>query len=384
VCGALAAGALAFGATWYLHVPIPAWIGSRDARAATETAVEATTPQPPLESAEVWLARGETAFASGKWTDASVAYRRALELRPDFEPAHTRLARVLVNQHRLADAVERAREAVNRGPRSADARAVLALALDWSGQVDQSVQAGLEAVELNRTNPTAVAALAEAYSDQYRLLEADALLTEALHAAPDDPDLYRVQGAIREARADYAGAVDSYRLAIDMAPAWSYLYVNLGHALRAQSQYDQALAAFSRAVELAPEDARAEGGRGMVYYAREEYEPAAASFQRALALDPAYPTAYAQLAWIHYARREYDLAEPLFGRAIDLDHDAARVAQYRHALGWIMLSSRRPSEAREQFTKALELSPNLQGARDGLKLLQGGAPTQASGVGRGR
>ena len=48
--------------------------------------------------------------------------------------------------------------------------------------------------------------------------------------------------------------------------------------------------------------------------------------------------------------------------------------------GWrqVMVSARRTNEAREQFTKALEISPNLQGARDGLKLLQGQG--QSTGV----
>jgi superkiller protein 3 len=381
VFGALAAGVLAFGASWYLHIPVPTMIGSRDVKAASEIVTEAGPAPPSPDSAEAIFTKGEVAFAAGRWAEAASSYERAVAVRPDFEPAHTRWARALLNEHRVSEAIDRARQAIAQGPRAAEARAVLAIALDWSGQVDRSAQIAHEAVDLDRSSPAALGALAEASADQYRLLEADELLVRALKLAPDDADLYRVQGSIREARADYAGAVDAYRQAIELAPAWSYLYVSLGHALRAQGQHDGALAAFGRAVELAPEDARAEGGRGMVFYAREEYDPAIASFQRALELDPAYATAYAQLAWIHYARREYDRAEPLFGRAIELDHDGGRVAQYRHALGWIMLSARRSAEAKEQFTKALELSPNLQGARDGLKLLQGQGqgPTPARG-----
>lgn len=378
--GALAAGALAFGAGWYLHVPVPAWIGSRDVKAATE--VVAVVPPPPPDTAEALFARGEMAFAAGRWAEASADYERAVALRPDFGPAQTRWARALLNEHLVAESIDRAQQALAAGPKSAEARAVFAVALDWSGQVDRAAQAAREAVELDGSSPAALGALAEASADQYRLVESDELLRMALKLAPADPELYRVQGSIREARADYAGAVDAYRQAIDLAPAWSYLYVSLGHALRAQGQHVDALAAFGRAVELAPEDARAEGGRGMVLYAREEYDAAIASFQRAIDLDPTYATAYAQLAWIHYARREYDRAEPLFGRAIELDHDAGRVAQYRHALGWIMVSARRDAEAKEQFTRALELSPNLQGARDGLKLLQGQGAPQAPARGR--
>jgi tetratricopeptide (TPR) repeat protein len=229
-----------------------------------------------------------------------------------------------------------------------------------------------EAVELDGESVPALASLAEVYSDQYRLREADEMLVRALERGPNDPEVFRVQGVLRETRADYPGAVEAYARAIELAPHWSYLYVSLGHALRAQESYGEALSAFGRAAELAPADARAVGGRGMVHRAREENDLAQEQFQRAIALDPGYATAYAQLAWIHYGRREYGKAEPLFMKAIDLDREGSRVAQYRHALGWIFLTAKRAADAREQFNRALELNPELQGAKDGLALLQQG------------
>jgi tetratricopeptide (TPR) repeat protein len=366
---------MAFGVTWYLHVPVPGWIGSRSAEAVTvQTSEPALAPPPPPPSAQAIFADAEAAFADGRWIDAANGYRRVVEIEPSFGRAYIRWTRVLINQHHVAEATERGRQAIAMNPKSAEARAVLAVALDWSGQVERAAQLGLEAIELDRTSPPALIALAEVYADQYRLREADELLAQAQDIVVDDPELYRVQGILRETRADYAGAVESYSRAIDLAPRWSYLYVSLGHAYRVQKQYDEALGAFGHAVELSPTDARAEGGRGMVYHAREEYEHAIDRFQRAIELDPTYATAYAQLAWVHYGRREYDRAEPLFLRAIELDHDRGRLAQYRHALGWIYLNARRPTEARDQFTRALELNPNLQGARDGLALLQAPAP----------
>lgn len=376
VFGALAAGVTAIGVTWYLHVPVPGWIGSRSAEAVTVQSVEPALPppSPTPPSAQSLFSEAEQAFADGRWIDAAEGYRRTTELEPSFGRAYIRWTRALINQHHVAEAAERGRQAIAMSPNSAEARAVLAVALDWGGQVDRALQVGSEAVELDRSAPTAMIALAEVYADLYRVREADELLAQAQEAGADDPELYRVQGILREMRADYAGAVESYSRAIELAPRWSYLYVSLGHAYRVQKQYDEALGAFGHALELSPTDARAEGGRGMVYHAREQYEHAVERFQRAIELDPSYATAYAQLAWVYYGRRDYDRAEPLFSRAIELDHDHGRLAQYRHALGWIYLSSKRPAEARDQFTRALELNPGLQGARDGLALLQTPAP----------
>jgi tetratricopeptide (TPR) repeat protein len=366
---------MAFGVTWYLHVPVPGWIGSRNVEAVTvKMSDPVLVPAAPVRSAEAVYAEAEEAFGSGRWVEAADGYRRVTEIEPGFGSAYTRWTRALINQNRVAEAAERGRQAVTMNPQSAEARAVYAVALDWGGQIDRAGQVALEGVMLDKSSPSAMIALAEVYADQYRLRESEELLIAALDRAPADPEVYRTQGVIRETRADYAGAVEAYARAIELAPNWSYLYISLGHAYRAQQLYDDALAAFGRASELFPSDARAEGGRGMVFRAREEHEHAIERFQRAIELDPTYATAYAQLAWIHYARREYDRAETLFARAVELDREPSRVAQYRHALGWIYLSSKRPAEAREQFTKALELNPSLKGARDGLAVLQSPAP----------
>jgi tetratricopeptide (TPR) repeat protein len=358
---------------------MPAWIGSRNAEAVTITLSEVghtTNTSATPRTAAAAYEDAEQAFGQGRWVAAGDAFRQAIELDPTMSAAHTGLARTLLNQHRVNDAVEQAKRSVDAHPESAEARATLAVAYDWLGLVDRAEQVGLEAVALDHQSPRALAALAEAYADQYRVPEADEFLTLALSLAPDDPEMHRTQGVLRETLADYAGAVESYRHAIELAPNWSYLFVSLGHALRAQQSYDEALVAFGRAAELSPTDARAEGGRGMVFHAREEHEAAAEHLQRAISLDPTYATAYAQLGWLHYGRREYEQAEPLFVRAIELDRDASRIAQYRHALGWIFLRSKRNVEARDQFQQALNLNPALQGARDGLVLLQDASAAQ--------
>ena len=64
---------------------MPRWIGSSDAQAETVLLAEAALPPPPPpETAEEIFARGEAAFALGRWTDASAAYRAATGVRADF------------------------------------------------------------------------------------------------------------------------------------------------------------------------------------------------------------------------------------------------------------------------------------------------------------
>jgi Tfp pilus assembly protein PilF len=119
-------------------------------------------------------------------------------------------------------------------------------------------------------------------------------------------------------------------------------------------------------------DARAHGCLGLISLGQGEMSRAVAIFERALEIDPRYPTAAAQLAWIDARRGEDARATRLFEVAIAADHDPARVAQYRQALGWSYLRLKRAGDAREQFTQALRADPSLQSAHDGLVSLSGG------------
>src|SRR4051812_13783919 len=122
--GALAAGAMAFGVSWYLHVPVPNWIGSRNAEAGfVQMGEPALPPPPPARTAGSIFAEAEAAFANGRWIEAADGYRHVVEMQPDFGPAYTRWTRALTNQHHVAEAAERGRQAVSINSQSPDARA---------------------------------------------------------------------------------------------------------------------------------------------------------------------------------------------------------------------------------------------------------------------
>ena len=197
--GALAAGALAVGMSWYLHLPVTGWVGSRNAEALA--GADDPVFEPP-KSAAFLLERGEAAFVAGRWTDAAEAFGAAAALEPAVGDAQARWARALLNQNRLDAAVERGRQAVEVAPRSAYARAVLAVALDWSGQVDEASALARQAVQLDARSVAAHAALVEVLTDQYRLREADETLAVALELGPLDPEVHRVRGNLHEMRAD--------------------------------------------------------------------------------------------------------------------------------------------------------------------------------------
>ena len=236
---------------------------------------------------------------------------------------------------------------------------------------DRALTSARRATELDPKLPDGWAYLAEAETDKFRLQEASDALDRATAAGGggDNPEVLRVQAYLAETNADYTGAADLYKRAVDKAPERSYLQLSLGHALRTLKQYDEAIQAYQQAADLNPDDARAEGGMGAAYYAMEEYDSAQSHLQRSLEIDPNYATGWGQLGWVFYVQKDYVNAQPNFEKAVALEKDPTRNATYRHALGWSYVNTKQCDKAKQEFTKALEENPDLDGAKEGLQVV---------------
>ncbi|HET6316562.1 MAG TPA: tetratricopeptide repeat protein, partial [Chloroflexota bacterium] len=342
----LVVGAAAYFVPQYLNPrPVPPLGG--DALPAVAAAPSAA----PTPSTTRLVEAGEQ-MAGGHWSAAADIYADIAKANPTLAAAHAGWARALVYSNKASDAVPHAQKAVELEPRSAEYQALLGLAFDWSGNPDRAITSARRAVELDSKLPEGYAYLAEAFTDKFRLKDAsDALDKANVAGGRDNSEVLRVQAYYLETNADYNGAIDLYRKAIEKAPERSYLHISLGHALRAMKRYDEAIQSFQRAADLFPEDARSEGGMGMAYYAMEEYSSARSHLERSLELDPNYATGWGQLGWVFYVQKDYEKAQPNFEKAVELEKDAAKNAAYRHALGWIYLNTKQYAKAKQEFTR---------------------------------
>jgi tetratricopeptide (TPR) repeat protein len=363
----LVAGAAAYFVPQYLNPqagPPPPPLGGDAAPAS------AAAPSPVATSPTVRLPEADQQLAAGRWSAASAIYADIARAAPTLAAAQAGWARALIYGNRPSEAIEHAQKAVELDPRSAEYQALLALAFDWSGNPDRALTSARRATELDPKLAEGWAYLAEAEADKFRLREAaDALGRAVAAGGRDNPEVLRVQAYLAETNADYTGAVDLYKRAVERAPERSYLHLSLGHAFRALKQYDEAIRAFQQAADLNPQDARAEGGMGMAYYAMEEYGSAQSHLERALEVDPNYATGWGQLGWVFYVQKDYEKAQPYFEKAVGLEKEPGRNAAYRHALGWIYLNTKQHAKAKQEFTRALEENPDLQGAKEGLQVL---------------
>lgn len=153
--------------------------------------------------------------------EAIDALRKAIDLRPSFIAARARLADLLIDQGRIADA---------------DA------ALDDS-HLDPADQF-----------PQAWAVRVRILLHGQRLAEADAVTAQAVTAFPDSPLIANYRGIVLLEAGEYAGAEQAFTNAITCDSENDQAWRNLGLVRAFQGALWGAIAAFDRAVSINPQD----------------------------------------------------------------------------------------------------------------------------------
>lgn len=133
---------------------------------------------------------------------AQAQFERAIQLTPDFTPAHFNLARILMKKGRDAEAVGEFRRTIQLDPNHVDALNMLGTALGRQQKFAEAASCLEHAVRLSPNHAEVRSNLGAAYAGQGRLQEAVAQFEAALRLDPDDPEarenLRRVRAALQE------------------------------------------------------------------------------------------------------------------------------------------------------------------------------------------
>ncbi|MGB3557378.1 MAG: tetratricopeptide repeat protein, partial [Geitlerinemataceae cyanobacterium] len=140
-------------------------------------------------------------------------------------------------------------------------------------------------------------------------------------------------GQLSEGLGEFAGAIESYRRAIDLDPSPPFwIYRHLGFALSQQEQWLEAVAAYQKAIALHPEDVATYGLLGQAQGRMGDVDGAISSYQKQIELKTDLPI------WVYLN------------------------------LGEGLSQKDRLEEAIEVYEKALELEPENSGIRQLLKV----------------
>lgn len=172
----------------------------------------------------------------------------------------------------------------------------------------------------------------------------------------------------------YLSAIDvfEHRLALDPGNDEAYYYVGLAN--RELARFPEALEAMRQAVAFGPEKAERRFWLGLLYVQADSTGRAEEEFEQVVALENGSTgnkaIALQQLGYYRLLRREY-------AEAVDyLEQSAAINSQDPNTLLWLAQgyqNSGNRAKALENYRRVLQLNPGSPDARNGLRLLEGGA-----------
>jgi TolB-like protein/Tfp pilus assembly protein PilF/predicted Ser/Thr protein kinase len=172
--------ALAYTGLAYYYYVADDWILSPNdsmpkAKEAAEKALalDPSLPQAHTERGEVYD------FYEFKWADAENEFRRAIELNPDFAPAHTGYGWLLMSIGRTKEGIAENKRAVELDPLSLDANVYLGINFYYSRYYDEAAKQLQKTIEIAPDFWFAHAYLGRAYRELGRLADATAELQKA-------------------------------------------------------------------------------------------------------------------------------------------------------------------------------------------------------------
>ena len=251
---------------------------------------------------------GDSYVAAGKFAEAVIEYRNAVQIEPRAGDVRLKLADAYMRQGDAAKALDEYVRAADVLP-------------------DASVQLKAGSILL----------VARRFDDaKYRA-------EKALAADPKNVDAQILLANALAGLRDLEGAVAELQQAIELDPHRSGTYSSLGTIELGRGRREAAQQAFERAVELAPGSGSAHLGLAGFYWATSQWAGAEKELSEAVKVEPNNALAHRAAATFYLVTNRSDLAEPHLRKNLELTKgpDAAV------ALADYYVAQNKPSAARE-------------------------------------
>jgi len=187
-------------AKWAPFALMAGWLFVTESQGTPHTELEATESIVAAlpNAAGAQNLHGEALFDAGKAEEAEQAFRRALEIRPDFAEAHNNLSLLAAERSDLGMEMRHLQEALRLRPQFPEALANLGVALAAQGRKKEAARRFREALELDQEMAAAHASLGVILAALGDLPGAEEHLEKALEL---EPDLSSARPTLKQVRA---------------------------------------------------------------------------------------------------------------------------------------------------------------------------------------
>ncbi len=287
-------------------------------------------------------------------------FNAALEADPDYAKAHAGLAdtySLMVSYDVLLpdEGYPQAREAANRAlaldPTLAEAHTSLAfIEENESGNLEAAEALYREAIAINPNYATAHHWYSILLEEQGRLDEALAEAERALALDPLSPIINVNLASKYQSKGELDRAIERLEKAVELAPDFRNARQSLANVQMLEGGWASAREQYEALLQDAPEAAGVRLGYASLLQYQGHLEEALTHIEHVLARNPEHATAHQLLGVHHYWTRQFDAAREAFTRAQELNPQL----QFSGNLGLIDLWQGRYDDALERLEHALE------------------------------
>jgi tetratricopeptide (TPR) repeat protein len=170
---------------------------------------------------------GLSAWKSGDLSKSEKAFDKALSIDPRHQKSLVNGSRVLIDQKRYDEALERLTRAAEIDPGSADVHRLLGRAHHSKGETDEAVNAYRRAIEISERDAWSMNNLGLVLLETKRVDEALPLLVRAVELRKDVPEFHNNLGMALEHSGRFGAAAEAYAGALAADPGYDKAKQNL-------------------------------------------------------------------------------------------------------------------------------------------------------------
>src|SRR5215813_9298467 len=324
----------------------------------------ALAEDPNLAEADYNL--GVLAERQGKKEEAVDHYQTALKKKPSLKEASENLAVIAQNEGRIPEAVRAYESILTAYPDDAGAHARLAEIYRMNGDHDRAMEMARLALMREPKSLTAQKVMMHSYLDRKQTSLAKLVAQKALKIDDSDPELYYTVGLIFLAEHEPGKAQQQFKKAGELRPDYLPAQVMLAKSALQQEDYPGAEQHLRRILQVSGKNAEAHLDLGVAYKGQGAYDKALQEYDIAEQLNPQLAAIYLNRGIILHRQKDspekalenYKKYLLVLGGAVALPADAPVFALMNEAEQLIQAKS--DTKRTEEEAKRLELAQKAQ------------------------
>lgn len=273
-----------------------------------------TDPKNPL----LWLSLGDLYHQLSRFDDAISCYERSLTESPNLHAARSRIAAVMISQHRFEAAEDQLRQLLNDSGKDPALLHNLGISLFYQERWQDAHDCFAEAEAAGLRAPTNYAYASRALHHLGKMPEA----IDACRKWIETQTTPQSKGYLALLEMDEGNMAVAHELALEalsQAPDQTEAAIVVGNAAVERQEMAPAAARFNGVLRQEPDNGRAWLGIGLVHLYEEKHDLAIEALEKASRLMPRNSGTIVALGWARLASRDAVGAERTFRHAIEVD-----------------------------------------------------------------